>query len=212
VAVLTWEGSVANLLPPLINGGPTGAIAAYPFVMFGVLCQVLVMAEMASMIPLSGGQYNWVAILAPESCSNFLSYTTGWITVIAWQAACASVAWINGTLILGLVSLNYPEYEMQMWHAVLVVWAVILLAVFVNTYLGRIFPSIEAMMLILHIVGFFVLVYLAPKNSTNAVFKTFLNGGGFASDVQSVLVGAVTLMYSFNGVDAATHMGKYIVS
>jgi choline transport protein len=210
--VLTWEGSVANLRPPLINGGPTGAIAAYPFVMFGVLCQVLVMAEMASMIPLSGGQYNWVAVLAPNSCSNFLSYTTGWITVIAWQAACASVAWINSTLILGLVSLNYPGYGMQMWHAVLVFWAVILLAVFVNTYLGRIFPSIEAMMLSLHVVGFFailiVLIYLAPKNSTDAVFKTFRNGGGFASDAQSLLVGAVTLMYSFNGVDAATHMGK----
>lgn len=81
--VLTWEGSVANLLPPLINGGPTGAIAANPLVMLGVLCQVLVMAEMASMIPLSGRQYNWVAILAPECCANFLSYTTGWITVIA---------------------------------------------------------------------------------------------------------------------------------
>lgn len=210
--MLTWEGSVANLLPPLINGGPTGAIAAYPLVMLGVLCQVLVMAEMASAIPLSGGQYNWVAILAPESCANFLSYTTGWITVIAWQAACASVAWIDCTLILGIVSLNYPTYGMQMWHAVLVFWAVIFLAVFVNTYLGRIFPSIEAMMLILHIVGFFavliVLVYLAPKNSTDVVFKTFLNGGGFTSDAQSVLVGAVTLMYSFNGVDAATHMGK----
>ncbi|KAH7396208.1 choline transport protein [Pyrenochaeta sp. MPI-SDFR-AT-0127] len=212
--MLTWEGSVANLLPPLINGGPTGAIAAYPFVMLGVLCQVLVMAEMASMMPLSGGQYNYVAILAPKSCSNFLSYTTGWITVIAWQAACASVAWIDCTLILGIVSLNYPQYSMQMWHAVFVFWAVILLAVFVNTYLGRIFPSIEAMMLILHIVGFFailiVLVYLAPKNSTDAVFKTFLNGGGFTSNAQSVLVGAVTLMYSFNGVDAATHMAEEI--
>lgn len=49
VEVLTWEGSIANLLPPLINGGPTGAIAAYPLVMFGVLMMVLVMAEMASM-------------------------------------------------------------------------------------------------------------------------------------------------------------------
>ena len=93
---------------------------------------------------------------------------------------------------------------MQMWHAVFVFWAVILLAVFANTCLGRAFPSIEAMMLILHIVGFFailiVLVYLASKNSTDAVFRTFLNGAGLTSDTQSVLVGAVTLMYSFNGI------------
>jgi hypothetical protein len=49
IEVLTWQGSVANLLPPLINGGPTGAIIAFPLVTFGVLTQVLVMAEMASM-------------------------------------------------------------------------------------------------------------------------------------------------------------------
>lgn len=48
-AVLTWQGAVANLLPPLINGGPTGAIIAFPLVTCGVLTQVLVMAEMASM-------------------------------------------------------------------------------------------------------------------------------------------------------------------
>ena len=47
--MLTWQGSVANLLPPLLNGGPTGAIIAFPIVTFGVLTQVLVMAEMASM-------------------------------------------------------------------------------------------------------------------------------------------------------------------
>ncbi|KAF2743337.1 amino acid transporter [Sporormia fimetaria CBS 119925] len=212
--MLTWQGSIANLLPPLINGGPTGAIIAFPLVIFGVLCQVLVMAEMASMIPLAGGEYNWVAVLAPQNLSNFLSYTVGWVTVIAWQAACASVAWINTLLIVAVASINWPTYSMQMWHAVLVFWAVILLSVFVNTYLGRAFPSIEAMVLILHIVGFFailiVLVYLAPKNSSEMVFNTFFNGGGFSSTAQSALIGSVTIMYSFNGVDGATHMAEEI--
>ncbi|ORX96239.1 putative GABA permease [Clohesyomyces aquaticus] len=212
--MLTWEGSVANLLPPLINGGPTGAIAAFPIVMFGVFMQILVMAELASMIPLSGGQYNWVAILAPKSCSNFLSYTTGWVTAIAWQAAAASCTFINATLLLTIVSVNYPSYGMQMWHAVLVFYAIIALAVFVTTYLGRIFPSIEAMVLVLHIVGFFailiVLVYLAPKTPSEVVFHTVINGGGFSSNAQSIMVGAVTLMYNFNGVDAATHMAEEI--
>ncbi|KAF2465154.1 putative GABA permease [Lindgomyces ingoldianus] len=212
--MLTWEGSVANLLPPLINGGPTGAIAAFPVVMFGVFLQILVMAEMASMIPLSGGQYNWVAILAPQSCSNFLSYTTGWITAIAWQAAAASATWIDATLLLTIVSVNYPSYNMQMWHAVLIFYAIIALAVFVTTYLGRIFPSLEAMVLVLHIVGFFailiVLVYLAPKTPSDVVFHTVINGGGFKTNAESILVGAVILMYNFNGVDAATHMAEEI--
>ena len=41
---------MSRLLQPfLINGGPAGAFAAFPFVIFGVLMQVFVMAEMASM-------------------------------------------------------------------------------------------------------------------------------------------------------------------
>jgi choline transport protein len=66
------------------------------------------------------------------------------------------------------------------------------------------FPSLEAVVLILHILGFFafilVFLYLAPeKTSASVVFGTFLNGGGFSNNAQSVLVGAV---------DGATHMGK----
>jgi len=37
------------LQPLLLNGGPSSAVVAYPIVMMGVLTQVLVMAEMASM-------------------------------------------------------------------------------------------------------------------------------------------------------------------
>lgn len=117
-------------------------------------------------------------------------------------------------LIIGIVSLNYPTYEMKMWHMVLVFWAIVLLTVLVNTVLGRLFPSIEAMMLIMHIVGFFailiVLIYLAPKNSADEVFKTWVNGGGWSSQAQSTIIGAVTIMYSFNGVDSALHMAEEI--
>jgi amino acid transporter len=162
-------------------------------------------------MPLSGGEYNWVAILAPEKMSNFLSYTVGWVTVIAWQAACASVTFINTMLIIAIASVTHPTYQMTMWQAMLVFWALVALSVFVNTYLGRAFPSIEALVLILHIVGFFVilivLIYLAPKNPTEMVFNNFFNGGGFSSTAQSVIIGSVTIMYSFNGVDGATHMG-----
>jgi hypothetical protein len=28
-------------------------------------------------MPLSGGQYHWVSILAPSRCAKFLSYITG---------------------------------------------------------------------------------------------------------------------------------------
>ncbi|KAF2877610.1 amino acid/polyamine transporter I [Massariosphaeria phaeospora] len=200
--MLTWEGSIVGIQPLLINGGPTGAIAAFPVVMTGVSIQVLVMAEMASMIPLAGGEYNWVAILSPPQLSNFLSYTTGWILTIAWQAACASVTWLNSSIILAIVSANYPTYQMKLWHGTMIFYAIVAVSILVNTYLGRIFSSLEAVAFVLHIVGFFVIliviIYLAPKTDTSVVFGTFINGGNFSHDVLSAIIGAVSMMYSFN--------------
>ena len=42
--------TLLSLIGPFLEyGGPTGAIAAYPIVVLGVLLQVLVMAEIGSM-------------------------------------------------------------------------------------------------------------------------------------------------------------------
>ena len=94
-------------------------------------------------IPLAGGQYNWwvlratpahnravsdhrprVAVLAPQSCSNFLSYLTGWITLIAWQFGAASSVYLCGSMVQGLVILNYPDYVPERWQATLMFYAV----------------------------------------------------------------------------------------
>jgi len=105
------------------------------------------------------------------------------------------------------VQINYPHYESKVWHGTLIFYAVIAVAVIINTYLGRLFPWIEAVAFIVHVVGFFailiVLVYLAPKNDPTVVFQNFTNYGGL-TDVQSALVGAVTLMYMFNGTLTAS--------
>ncbi|KAF2245447.1 amino acid transporter [Trematosphaeria pertusa] len=176
----------------LFNGGPTGIITTFPVFFLGVLMQTLVMAELASMIPLSAGQFNWVAILSPPGISNFLSYLTGWIVTIAWQAACAAPTFICSNMIVALASYSNPDYDVKNWHAALIFYAIIALAVLVNTYLGRLFPSIESLAFLLHVVGFFivliVVVYLAPKTDPSTVFDNFINGGGFPTTAQSVLV------------------------
>jgi choline transport protein len=116
-------------------------------------------------------------------------------------------------VIQALVTVNYPSYTPKAWHGILIFYAIVAISVLFTTVLGRMFPSLEAVVLILHILGFFafilVFLYLAPeKTSASVVFGTFLNGGGFSNNAQSVLVGAVTIMYAFNAVDGATHMGK----
>lgn len=85
----------------------------------------------------------------------------------------------------------------------MIFYAVIALAVLVTTYFGRLFPQFEAIVLFLHITAFFggiiTLIYLAPKSAPDAVFQQFINGGGFDTDGQSFLVGAVSIMFTFIG-------------
>ena len=39
------------------------------------------MAEICSAYPVSGGQYSWVAVLAPKSVARGMSWTTGWFMI-----------------------------------------------------------------------------------------------------------------------------------
>ncbi|TVY55613.1 Choline transport protein [Lachnellula suecica] len=210
----TWEGMFAVFLLGFQNGGPAGLIYGYIFCFAGTLMVVASLGELASMMPLSGGQYHWVSILAPANCAKFLSYITGWLTVIGWQAGQASVAFISASMIQGMVVLNHPEYTPTRWQGTLIFYAVIAFIVFINTYLARWLPKIEGAVLCVHILGFFAilipLVYLAPHGSTTDVFATFINGGGWNTDGVSFFVGLTTSVFSFLGADSACHMAEEI--
>ena len=155
-------------------------------------------------IPLAGGPFNWVAILAPPHYRKFLSYMAGWLTVIAYQAFVAAVAYVCATLIQSLIILNHPQYSPQLWHATLLVYAVIAFGVLANTVLGRILPRIESLMLIFYVMGFFgvliPVIYLAPHRSAKEVFTTFNNGGGWSSTGLSFLVGWLGNVSAFMGM------------
>lgn len=106
-------------------------------------------------------------------------------------------------MIQGLLVLNYDGYSMERWHGTLLFYAIILLSLFINTYLARLLPKIEGMVLIIHVVGFVCilipLVYLAPHGTATDVFATFTNGGGWNTDGLAFFVGLSTSMFSFIG-------------
>lgn len=136
----------------------------------------------------------------------------GWIVTIAWQAGAAGVAFLTSNVILSLASAVHPEYEMKKWHVTLAFFAVITLAVLVTTVLGRLLPTIESVAFVIFVMGFFVLLivlkYLAPKTDSSQVFENFFNGGGWNNNVEATFVGAIPIMFGFNGFDAGVHLGK----
>lgn len=173
-----------------------------------------IIADESDRAPTAGGQYHWVAMLAPKSSQKVLSYITGWLTVLGWQACFASASYLTGTSIQGVVTLTSPTYDSKRWQGTLLTWAVVMCCLGVNTLVSSVLAKIEALILILHIVGFVAilipLVYLAPHSSPQEVFTVFLNAGGWPTDGLSFFVGIVGFVFAFLGTDGAVHMSEEV--
>jgi choline transport protein len=117
-------------------------------------------------------------------------------------------------MIQGVVILNYPDYDPKPWQTILLLYAVLVLATFINTYLASQLPNIESLVLLVHILGFFAilipLVYLAPHGSPSDVFNTFRNDGNYSTQSLAFFVGLMTSIFALIGVDSAAHMAEEI--
>lgn len=117
---------------------------------------------------------------------------------------------LAGTIIQGLIVLNNPGYDFQRWHGTLLVIGITTFSIFFNTFLAKNLPMVEALILIIHVVGLFAIIIplwvLAPRNNAMAVFTEFNNGGDWISDGAATLVGFSTTITSMIGYDCSVHM------
>ncbi|KAI1335037.1 putative GABA permease [Xylariaceae sp. FL0016] len=214
--LITWEGSLTTFLSGLQNGGPAGIIYGFIVVWIGTLSVFATLSELTSMAPTSGGQYHWVSMLAPPSCRKFLGYITGWLALTGWQAMVASGGFVTGTMIQGLILLTHPEYadSMKNWHGTLLFWSVILFSYGINTAIGTLLAKFEGLVLVLHLLGFFAVIFplalLSDHGTATDVFKTSLNLGGWQTQGLSFCVGIIGAVFAFLGGDAAIHMSEEI--
>ncbi|KZN93598.1 putative amino-acid permease [Penicillium chrysogenum] len=216
----TWESILLTSTYGLTDGGRAGMVYVYIGSFVGFFSAVISMAEIASISPTSGGQYHWVSEFAWPRCQRFLSYLTGWLSVLGWQAAFASICYLCGTLIQGLLVFNYSDpsgwvYGFERWHGTLLTIAIAAVGTLVNTWGYKILPPLEGLILALHLFGFVVVVVLmwamSPgKASGDAVWKEFTNSGEWPSMGLACLVGQLTPIFSWTGPDAATHMSEEV--
>ncbi|KAM6508221.1 hypothetical protein FALCPG4_018102 [Fusarium falciforme] len=214
--LITWEAVTVLFAQGLNNGGTAGVIYSFLIVWVGNFSVFSTMCELVSMAPTSGGQYHWVAMMAPRSCARFLSYLTGILTVGGWQGSVASSALLTGNMILGLISLNNDSFEPKLWQGTLLFWAIFAFAVSINTLVSSVLPKFEGLILILHVLGFFAilipLVILGPHGDVEELFMTFVNNGGWPSQGLSFMVGMMGNVFAFVGTDAAFHMSEETVN
>ena len=102
-----------------------------------------------------------------------------------------------------MVVLGNQSYSPKPYHLVLISWAVVAFAVLVNTRGGVILPRFEAVMLLLHVFGFFAvlipLLTLAPHRPAADVFGKFSNGGAWQSQGLSFMIGMLGMLWTFSG-------------
>ncbi|TVY75752.1 Choline transport protein [Lachnellula suecica] len=215
-ALLSWEGILVTSIAELSNGGPAGVVWGFLINWLGTISVYSTLGELASIAPTAGGQYHWVAMMAPQSCNKFLTYMTAWLTVTAWQALALSVGYITATLLQGIVVLANPTYVPKPWQTVLIIWAVTLFSVAMNSTTSRTLAKFEGLILVLHLAGFFgvliPMVYFAPHTEPEFVFMTFFNEGGWSSQALSFFIGIPTIAGSLLGADCAVHMSEEIQS
>ncbi|KAF9701272.1 hypothetical protein EKO04_001168 [Ascochyta lentis] len=211
--LVTWEGILQVSTPSLLNGGPAGVFWGYILIWIGSISIYTVLSELSSMAPTAGGQYHWVAMLAPKSYRKFLSFITGWVTLIGWQATTASSAYLAGTILQSTILMVNSDYSPKPYQAMLLGWAVLAFAVTINTIGSKTLAHFEGLILILHILGFFAilipLVYLSD-HSDASIFTTFVNSGGWSTQALSFMVGLPSSVFALVGVDSCVHMAEEV--
>ena len=122
----------------------------------------------------------WVWAILKGGAWSFELTTIAWIVICGWMAILAGGGYICGTQIEAVIQLNNPDYVPQRWEGTLLFWAAIVFAVLINTVFGKLLPPIEALMLVIHVLGFFaVLVPLVYVRSVPYIsHMTSLLGAG----------------------------------
>ncbi|KJK61004.1 amino acid permease GABA permease [Aspergillus parasiticus SU-1] len=153
------------------------------FSFIGSLATAASLAELASMFPTAGGQYHFISKMAPLHIVKGLSWVVGWITTFGWIAVAASAPFLSGTMIQGLLVLNYDNYAFQRWHGTLIYWAILVISAIVNIQGSRVLPVVENLSLGFHVVAFIIVfvvicVVSPTKHVPEFVFVDTINNAG----------------------------------
>lgn len=212
--VTCWSALSGVLIIGAESGGPPVMVWSWVGVCAVSLTVAYSMAEMCSAYPVAGGQYSWVAVLAPKKMARGFSYICGWFMIIGILAMGATNNFITANWILGITNLNSPGYTIQRWQTVLVAYAIGAVSLCINVFGPRLLEKLSKGLLIWNVCAFItilvtILAVNDHKQSPSFVFKDFVNltgfGGGYAA-----IVGLLQSAFGMCCYDAPAHMTEEI--
>lgn len=187
-----WTALGGVLIVGIQSGGPPVMIYSWIGVSIFGLAVAYSMAEMCSAYPLAGGQYSWVAVLAPSSIAREMSWVTGWFMIVGILAAGATTSFLCAIFILGQANLSFSDYSIERWHTVLLSYLITAICIAVNVYGPQLLNRISRFMLCWNITSFFIITItiLATndhKQPASFVFSEFQNFTGFSPGFAAIL-------------------------
>lgn len=132
---------------------------------------------------------------------------------LGWLSGVPSSAQLLSTMAQGLVWLKDPEANIgSNWQTTLLIYAFLVLLFVYNIFFFKTLPTLEIIMLVVHIAGFFVFLGVLWTSDTIApadqVFTVVTDDLGWNSKGLTVLTGIVVPLWSFVGLDSGAHMSE----
>ncbi|KAJ9198970.1 hypothetical protein DTO021D3_8572 [Paecilomyces variotii] len=208
--VTSWTALGGVFTVGVNAGGPPVMVYGWIAVCLATLAVAFPMAEMCSMWPVAGGQYSWVAILAPPRVARGFSYVAGWFMLTGVLAMGATNNFVAANFVLGQANLVFPQFTIERWHTVLVAYLIAFMAAAVNIWGPHLLNRISRFILIWN-VGSFVIVMITilatndHKQPASFVFQEFQNFTGWGSGM-AAMVGILQSCFGMCCYDAPAHM------
>lgn len=233
IYMATWEFSIVSMSPVLPLTGYGGFFWTFLGCMLLYGTVVLSLAEISSMSPTAGGQYHWVSEFAPAGWQKGMSYAAGWMSSLGWIAslaggtyACADLVGVCVGLARGMGGDDTSLFSFAAWQLFLVILALLLVTIALNTLGAGFLPALEVVSLVGHTAGFVVFVGVlwglcgragtaggaggtVPLNTAREVFLSWENGSGWGDYGAACLVAQVSIIWSMLGSDTIVHICEF---
>jgi amino acid transporter len=92
------------------------------------------LAEICAVYPTAGGVYYWSTMLSIKKYALVVSWITDWLTLVGNWIVTLSINFCGAQLILSAITLWNEDFVATQWQAVLMFWAVMLIAFTVNVF------------------------------------------------------------------------------
>ncbi|KAG9604499.1 putative GABA permease, partial [Aureobasidium melanogenum] len=193
--VSCWSALSGVLIIGAESGGPPVMVWSWIGVSICSLAVAFSMAEMCSAYPVAGGQYSWVAIVAPQRWARGLSYVCGWFMLTGILAMGAVNNFITAGFILAIAELSNPDLVVARWKITLVAFAVAISGLSFNTLAPQLLHKLSRFFLIWNICAFIIVIVT--------------NMTGFGSAYTAIL-GLLQTAFGMCCYDAPSHMTEEI--